>query len=206
MKKNICFIYVLLFLPFAGFSQKTDSTKKNWAVDAVLLFNFIKDDFFVTPMINADKNKLHLEGRYNYEDIKTVSFFGGYNFTGGHKIEYRFTPILGVVLGNTNGIAPGLKIDLTWGGFRLYSEMEYLININDKTNSFYFNWSELTYAPKDWFWVGVTGQRTRIYGNALDIQRGFLVGLSSKNLYFTGYLLNPFTENTLGIIGLGISF
>ncbi len=84
--------------------------------------------------------------------------------------------------------------------------MEYLININDKTNSFYFNWSEFTYAPKDWFWVGITGQRTRIYANDLDIQRGFLAGLSRKNMYLTGYLLNPFTENTLGILGLGISF
>jgi len=206
MKKIRRYTFLFLLLPVVGYSQKTDSTNKNWAFDAVVLFNFIQDDFFVTPMVNADKNKLHLESRYNYEDIKTVSFFGGYNFTGGHNIEYRITPILGVALGNTEGIAPGLKIDLTWGGFRLYSEMEYLININDKTNSFYFNWRDLTYAPKDWLWVGVTGQRTRMYANDLDIQRGFVAGLSRKNMYFTGYLLNPFTENTLGILGFGISF
>ena len=75
MKKITCVLYMMLFLPFAGFSQKTDSTNNKWAVDAVALFNFIQDDFFVTPIINADKNKLHLESRYNYEDIKTVSFF-----------------------------------------------------------------------------------------------------------------------------------
>lgn len=189
-----------------GFSQKADSTNNKWVVNAVALFNFIPNYFFVTPIVNVDKNELHLESRYNYEDLRTISFFGGYNFTGGNKFQYVITPILGVALGNTEGIAPGLKIDLTWGGFRLYSEMEYLININDKMNSFYFNWSELTFAPKDWFWVGVTGQRTRIYANDLDIQRGFLAGLSRKNFYFTGYLLNPFTENTLGILGFGISF
>lgn len=198
--------FLLLLLPVVGFSQKTDSTNNKWEVNTVALFNFIPNYFFVTPIVNIDKNELHLESRYNYEDLKTISFFGGYNFTGGNKIKYLITPILGMALGNTYGIAPGLKIDLTWGGFRLYSEMEYLININDKTNSFYFNWSELTYAPKDWLWVGVTGQRTRIYANDLDIQRGFVAGLSRKNMYFTGYLLNPFTENTLGILGFGISF
>jgi hypothetical protein len=206
MKKNTCFFYLILFLPFLGFSQKTDSTNKTWTFNAVALFNIIQDDFFITSIVNADKNKLHLESRYNYEDIKTVSFFGGYNFTGGNKIKYRFTPILGVVLGNTDGIAPGLKIELTSGGFRLYSEMEYVFNFNEKTYSFYFNWSELTYSPKDWFWVGITGQRTRIYANDLDIQRGFLAGLRRKNIFFIGYLLNPFTENTFGILGFGISF
>ncbi len=206
MKKNTCFFYMLLFLPILGFSQKTDSTNNKWVVNAMALFNFIPDYFFVTPVVNVDKNELHLESRYNYEDLKTISFFGGYNFTGGKKIEYIITPILGVALGNTDGIAPGLKIDLNWGRFRFYSEMEYLINLNVKTNSFYFNWSEISYAPKDWFWVGVTGQRTRIYANDLDIQRGFLAGLRWKNMYTVGYLLNPFTQNTLGIVGLGIIF
>ena len=170
MKKysRISFLFVLL--PFMGFSQKTDSTNNKWVVNAVALFNFIPNYFFVTPVVNIDKNELHLESRYNYEDLKTISFFGGYNFIGGNKFQYIITPILGVALGNTDGIAPGLKIDLNWKRFRFYSEMEYLININDNASSFYFNWSEISYAPKEWFWVGVTAQRTRIYANDLDIQ------------------------------------
>ena len=127
MKKNSRITLLLVLLPFMGFSQKTDSTNNKWVVNAVALFNFIPNYFFVTPMVNVDKNELHLESRYNYEDLKTISFFGGYNFIGGNKFQYIITPILGVALGNTDGIAPGLKIDLNWRRFRFYSEMEYLI-------------------------------------------------------------------------------
>jgi hypothetical protein len=206
MKKNSRITLLLVLLPFMGFSQKTDSTNNKWVVHALTLFNIIPNYFFVTPIVNVDKNEIHLESRYNYEDLKTISFFGGYNFIGGNKFTYIITPILGVALGNTDGIAPGLKIDLNWKRFRFYSEMEYLININVKTNSFYFNWSEFSYAPKDWFWVGITAQRTRIYANDVEIQRGFVAGLRRKNVYAAGYLLNPFTENTIGIVGLGIIF
>ncbi|MGL6268892.1 MAG: hypothetical protein ACRC2O_13260 [Chitinophagaceae bacterium] len=206
MKKNSRISFLLVLLPFIGFSQKTDSTNNKWEVNAVALLNFIPNYFFVTPVVNIDKNELHLESRYNYEDLKTISFFGGYNFTGGNKLQYVITPILGVVMGNTDGIAPGLKIDLNRGRFRFYSEMEYLFSINGRASSFYFNWSEFSYAPTDWFWVGVTAQRTHIYANDVKIQRGFLAGLRRKNIYTIGYLLNPFTENTIGIAGLGIIF
>jgi hypothetical protein len=206
MKKNSRITLLFLLLPFMGFSQKTDSTNNKWVVNALALFNFIPNYFFVTPVVNVDKNAIHLESRYNYEDLKTISFFGGYNFIGGNKFQYIITPILGVALGNTDGIAPGLKIDLNWKRFRFYSEMEYLININDKASSFYFNWSEISYSPKDWFWVGISAQRTRIYANDVEIQRGFVAGLRRKNMYAAGYLLNPFTENTIGILALGIIF
>jgi hypothetical protein len=206
MKKIILYISLLLLLPFMGFSQQPDSKKNKWAVEASALLYFIPDDFFVLPIVKADKNKLHLEGRYNYEDRKTVSFFGGYNFTGGNKIEYTITPMLGIALGNSDGIAPGLEMDFTWGKFELYSEMEYLFEFNEKSNSYYYNWTEFTFAPKEWLWVGITGQRTRLYQTSLDIQRGLLAGLSWKNASVSGYLFNPFTDDTFGILSLSISF
>ena len=195
MIKTICYITLLLFSPFAGYSQQPDSTKNKWNVEASALFYFIPEDFFILPIIKADKNKLHLESRFNYEDRNTVSFFGGYNFTGGNKIEYTITPMIGAVLGNSDGIAPGLEMDFTLGKFELYSEMEYLFELNDKSYSYYYNWTELTFAPKDWLWVGITGQRTRLYESKLEIQRGILAGISLGNLSFTGYLFNPFSDN-----------
>jgi hypothetical protein len=206
MKSIICYISFLLFFRISGFAQKTDSTNNDWAVDASIFFNFIPDDFFVMPIFKATKNKLQLESRYNYEDRKTFSFFAGYNFTGGNKIEYLITPMLGVVLGNSDGIAPGLEFDFTLGKFELYSEMEYLIELNDKSNSYYYNWTEITYAPKEWLMVGITGQRTRFFESSLEIDRGILARLIRNNFSFTGYLFNPFNEYTFGILSLGISF
>jgi hypothetical protein len=206
MKKITCHFCLLLLLPIAGFSQKTDSVKHKWSIDASVLFYFIPEDFFILPIIKADKNKLHLETRYNYEDRNTYSFFGGYNFTGGKKIEYTITPMLGAVIGNSDGIAPGLEMDFRLGKFELYSEMEYLIEFNDKSKGYYYNWTEITYAPRDWLWLGITGQRTRLYQSSLDIQRGILGGLSWGNFSATGYLFNPFSEDTFVLVSLGISF
>lgn len=206
MKKNILYIYLLLLLPITGLSQQMDSIQKKWDIEASALFYFIPEDFFILPIIKADKNKLHLESRYNYEDRKTVSLFGGYNFTGGEKIEYTITPMVGAVIGNSDGIAPGLEMDFTLGKFEFYTEMEYLFELNDKTNSFYYMWSELTFAPKDWLWVGITGQRTRLYESNLEIQKGILAGLSLGDLTFTGYLFNPFSDNPFVIASLAINF
>jgi len=206
MKKITCYFCLLLLLPIAGFSQKTDSVKHKWTVDASALFYFIPEDFFILPIVKADKNKLHLEMRYNYEDRNTYSVFGGYNFTGGKKIEYTITPMLGAVLGNSDGIAPGLEMDFTLGKFELYSEMEYLIEFNDKSNGYLYNWTEITFAPRDWLWIGITGQRTRLYQSSLDIQRGILGGLSWGNFSATGYLFNTFSEDTFVLVSLGISF
>jgi hypothetical protein len=206
MKKNILYLFLFVCLPFTVLSQQTDSAKKKWSVEASALFYFIPEDFFILPIIKADKNKIHLESRYNYEDRKTVSFFAGYNFSGGKKIEYTITPMLGAVLGNSDGIAPGLEMDFTSGKFELYSEMEFLFEFNDISNGYYYNWTELTYAPRDWLWVGITGQRTRLYQSSLDIQRGILAGVGLKNVALSGYMFNAFTEDLFLIVNLSIRF
>jgi hypothetical protein len=48
-------------------------------------FYIIKDDFFVLPVYQVNKDWLHLEARYNYEDRNTFSAWFGYNFSGGNK-------------------------------------------------------------------------------------------------------------------------
>jgi DNA-binding NtrC family response regulator len=44
------------------------------------------------------------------------------------------------------------------------------------SDSFFYNWSELTIAPWDWVRFGMVTQRTRLYDSDREIQRGFLVG------------------------------
>jgi len=40
---------------------------------------------YVQPTITADRNWLHLEARYNYENLETGSAWVGYNFSGGQQ-------------------------------------------------------------------------------------------------------------------------
>ena len=66
----------------------------------------------------------------------------------------------------------------------------------DSSGSFFYNWSELSLSPVEWFRFGVVTQRTRVYDNGRDIQRGVLAGLNWKRLDFTTYLFNPDDQPT----------
>ena len=179
---------------------------KPWNFSADANFYFIPDDFFVLPVFRADKSKLHLEARYNYEDMNTFSGWVGYNFSGGDEFEFTFTPMLGGVVGNSNGLAPGLEFTLSYKRFELYSESEYLFETDSKDNNFYYNWADFTYSPTDWLWVGISGQRTRLYQTDLEIQRGFLVGASIKQFEVTTYLYNLGFDTPFLLLTLSASF
>jgi hypothetical protein len=60
-----------------------------------------------TPTFTVDHKWLHLETRYNNEDLRTGSLWVGYNFAWGEKWQFEVTPMIGGVFGRTNGIAPG---------------------------------------------------------------------------------------------------
>lgn len=178
----------------------------SWDFSADVNFYFIPDDFFVLPVFRADKGKLHLEARYNYEDMNTFSGWAGYNFSGGNEFEFAFTPMLGGVVGNSTGLAPGLELTLSYKKFELYSESEYLFDTETKDNNFYYNWADFTYSPKDWLWVGISGQRTRLYQTDLEIQRGLLVGASVKQFEITTYLYNLGFDEPFLLLTLSASF
>lgn len=206
--KNILFIATLVILSGTNlFAQETESTpEKKWNFGADMNMYFFPDEFIGLPVFRADKNKLHLEARYNYEDLETFSGWVGYNFTGGKKIEYAITPMVGGVVGLSNGIAPGLEFTFTYKSFEWYAESEYLFETESNENNFYYMWSDITYSPKDWLWVGISGQRTRLYQTDLDIQRGLLVGGSYKSFELTGYLYNLGFDDPFVLITLSASF
>jgi hypothetical protein len=185
--------------------QNQDSTRA-WSFNTDINLYFLQDDFFVLPVFKADKNALHLEARYNYEDIETFSGWIGYNFTGGNELEFTITPMIGGVVGLSNGIAPGLEITLNYKRFELYSEAEYLYDIGATENNFYYNWSDLTYSPKDWLWFGISAQRTRLYQTDLDIQRGLLIGGGRGQWELAGYLYNIGFDDPFVIVTLSLNF
>ncbi len=191
---------------FSYAQESTNAQEKQWNFSADANFYFIPDDFFILPVFKADKNKLHLEARYNYEDRETFSGWVGYNFSGGKKVEYTITPMVGGVVGLSDGIAPGLEFTFTYKSFELYNESEYFIDVETNENNFLYSWMDLTYSPTDWLWVGLSGQRTRLYQTDLDIQRGLLIGGSYKSFELTGYLYNLGFDDPFVLITLSASF
>jgi hypothetical protein len=161
---------------------------------------------YVQPTVTADHGWLHLEARYNYEALDTGSTWLGYNFSGGEKLAWAVTPILGGVFGETTGIAPGYKGSLSWWKLEVYSEGEYLFDTGDSSKSFFYNWSELTLAPLEWFRFGMVTQRTRTYRTDRDIQRGVIVGLSYKQVSLTTYVFNPDESKPTIVLAAGARF
>ena len=109
--------------------------------------------------------------------------------------EVLFGLIMVLTFTGAISVATGLEFTLSLGRFELYSEMEYLFDANTSENNFYYNWSDLTYSPTDWLWVGISGQRTRLYETDLDIQRGLILGGGWKNLELTTYFYNIGTDD-----------
>jgi hypothetical protein len=114
--------------------------------------------------------------------------------------------MLGGVFGNTTGIAPGYKGSLGWWKLELYSEGEYVVDPGDSSGSFFYNWSELTLAPVDWFRFGLVTQRTRLYQTDRDIQRGLLLGVSLKRLDLTAIVFNPDEDRPTMVFAAGFNF
>ena len=161
---------------------------------------------YVQPTVTVDRRWLHLEARYNYEDRETASVWVGYNFRVGEKLSLDITPMMGGVFGNTAGIAPGLRGSLKWWRLELYGEAEYLFNTRERADSFFYLWSELTVSPVNWLRAGLVAQRTRAYESELDIQRGFLAGLSYKQVEVAGHVFNPDKSKPTYVISIRVEF
>jgi hypothetical protein len=215
-------ILLLLLIPACGvFSQQTtarrnrlhrdNSADKRWEVSALLDGYFVPgEQGYVDPIVTADRSWVHLEARYNYEDLKTGSLWLGYNFnfTSSNrdpekKIDLIFTPMLGGVFGRTNGVAPGCEASLTYKKLNFWVSNEYVFDIGDPSGNFFYTWPQITYTPVDWLHVGFVAQRTFAVEN--DGQVGFLVGLSHRKTEFTSYILDPGPKPTV-ILELGYNF
>ena len=164
------------------------------------------EDGYASPTFTADRNWLHLEARYNYENLRTGSLWAGYNFSWGKTWQFAVTPMIGGVFGRTNGIAPGCEASLKYKKLTLSIDNEYVFDTTSKSENFYYTWPQLTYHALDWLKLGLVAQRTRAFQTPVDIQRGFLVGFKHKELEFTTYVFNPGIAGTSVVLELGASF
>lgn len=200
-KRNIVLLTAALLFCRAARGQSAQCTSPRGAVDATAnnwSYSLTVDgyvvphaEFYVSPTFAADRDWVHIEARYNYEDQRTGSVWGGYNFSFGQELKLDVTPMIGGVFGDTTGVAPGFEFSLSYKKLTLSSTGEYIFDTRNRNGSFFYSWPELTYSPADWFRAGLAAQRTKAYQTSLDVQRGLLIGISRKKLNFTTYILNP---------------
>jgi hypothetical protein len=159
---------------------------------------------FIAGIAQADLAWLHLEGRYNYEAFRTGSAFAGVSFGFGQRLRLDLTPMVGGVFGRLDGIAPALRLTVTWWRFDLWSEPEVVIPFSGLGGSFFYNWSELGFSPLRRLRFGAAVQRTAVFQTALEIQRGLFAGLGLGPFNFTFYEFNWGWLSPTFVFALGV--
>ena len=142
LKRVVLVIGILTTAAPVTFAQTQDPTsdaggiRPAWEVRASAATYFLPDDDnYVQPVVTVDHNRLHLEGRYNYEDRSSVSAFVGWNLAFGTAVTLELTPMIGGVVGDTDGVIPALELTVGFRRLELYSEGEYVIDLDESGES-----------------------------------------------------------------------
>ena len=192
-------IFALLFIPLFITAQSKTSIEQ---------YHIIGNHRYV-PMSIAhfqNQDKWYAEGRYNYEELETFSFYVGKTFSQKSKLSYEVTPLLGGAIGTFNGLSTGLNIDLDYSRFYLSLQSQYSFSTDQRTNNFFFNWSEFVYQPLHWLYGGIAIQHTHLYNTGTSYESGLLVGFSYRNLAVPVYSFSPFNQNRYFMVGLTIEW
>ena len=208
MRAIAALFVIAILLPANVLAQETAGAAEAdpWEFSASVYFYQVDDDRnYAQPTITADHAWLHLSARYNYEDRDTASFWVGYNMSGGGTLSWELTPLLGGLVGNTDGVAPGFKGTLGWRSLEFYAEGEYVIT-PDSADRFFYSWSELTVSPVEWWRVGLVTEHTRAYRSERDTQRGLLTGFSYKSFSSTIHVFNPDDSHPIVVVSATVTF
>lgn len=148
---------------------------------------------------------LYAELRYNYEDLQTLSLFGGRTFYGGKKFQYTLTPIAGVSTGKFTGLSVGLNADADWKNFYVSSQSQFSMATKRGIANFFYSWSELGYSLSDRFYGGLAVQYTYQQGIA-DTGPGFVAGVNFNSVSIPLYVFRPFEAGRYFVLGLNCEF
>jgi hypothetical protein len=156
-------------------------------------------------LIVAEHGDLILEARYNYEAIDTGSVFAGKRFAFGETVKFNLIPMGGVLFGKTDGVAPGLDLNITWGILGLYSQNEFVFNFSGAQSDFFFTWTELNLYPTEWFHFGGVLLKFEVPGIPNELQKGIDLGFTYKSFSLTGYIFDIGLKSEFGLINFNFN-
>ena len=203
MRGPVALAFLLLALPATAAAQSA------WTASvAVATYVFPDDDDFAQPTATADRGPLHLEVRYNSEDIGATSVFAGWNVEFGSTVKVALTPIAGFVAGSIDGGIVGVKADLSWRRFEAYAEGEFVLP-GDGQQRYLYSWSEFSVWATDWLRAGAALQRTRTFRRfrtTREIEPGLLAGVAGSRIEGTFYYFNPGSDEQYFVASISVSF
>jgi hypothetical protein len=189
----------------AGADESKQLTEPAWEFALTAYPTVVReaDNNYASVIGTADRGPLHLEARYGYEAVDARSAFVGWSFSGGEELTWEITPLLGGVWGPLQALVPGVELSLAYRRFDFYLEGEY---VDDAEEPYTYAWSELGFAAQDWLRIGLAAQRTRIFGEDREIQRGPFAQVSWDRVTLGGFWFNPGADDQIFVGSIGVAF
>jgi hypothetical protein len=189
-------VAIVLFATLAAGAAWGQSKETPWQYSASMsYYDMPKLQDYWNPVVTADRDVVHLEGRYNFLSFDTGSFWAGYNFTFGKKWTFDLTAMFGIVVGSVQGVGPGYELSLKRDWFLLTSEGEYVFDIQPDVDNTSYGWTEISGSPADWCRLGFVLQLTDALNAERNVQGGLVVAFSYKNFELEADWLDPNRNN-----------
>ena len=160
-------------------------------------------DAMITPMANfTSSNNWYGEARYNFDELNTFSLYAGRKFSGNGNLSWEATPLIGGLMGQMTGGSVGMNFGMDFKKLFFASQSQYSFSIENNTDKFFYNWSELGYNATSWLYAGVALQQTNIYKTIGKLEPGCMIGFSFSNWKIPLYAFNAAEQERYFVFGL----
>lgn len=205
MKKRIILLLAVAFIVSNSNAQKKEL--KYHDIGIYTSFDWsAEESVVVIPQTWMYINDYYIEARYNYEDQKTVSLYFGKAFTIDKIAEYEITPMIGVVVGKTNGISPGLNFQLEYKRFSTFTQCQYTFDFNRSANSFFWNWSGFDISISKYIGVGGSVQVFEPNKGNGVYRAGPMLSFRQNSFSIEAYVYNFWQQKPIYSIGFEYQF
>ena len=179
---------LIFFTRLVVFPQSADSLK-TWEAYVGVDNSLITGIYLVGVAASFDRKWLHTEIGFCEDDLNTFYAKAGYNFSGGGKLQFRVTPLIGFMVGKSYGLLPGVSLALDYGKFSFTGSSSVIVYSSSKREESYIYGSyELDYSITDFLYAGVSVTRTKIYQTNHTFDPGFGAGLTLAGINLSGYV------------------
>ena len=205
MKKWILLLF-LISARLVASAQSADSLK-TWEASVGVDNSLITGVYLVGVCASFDRKWLHTEIGFSEDDKNTFSAKAGYNFSGGRKLQYRITPLIGFMVGKSYGVLPGVSFSLNAGKFAFTGSSSIIVYSSSKRDESYIYGSyELDYSITDFLYAGVSLSRTKLYQTQRTLDPGFGAGLTLADFTVSAYVYRLFLDEPFYAVSLAYSF
>lgn len=180
--------------------------RREWAYEAGLAaYLFQEDGDFAQPSFVANRGALGLEARFNDVAVRSFSGLIGWRFTADRAVDAELIPKIGFAVGTIDAVIPALQFAFTFRRLEFSGEAQFVIDIHNSRDTFFYSWSELSVRTTDWLRLGMAMQRTRVFTEPRDIQRGILAGVTFGRVAGTVYWFNPDSDRGYVVAAISVS-